>query len=139
MSVSKISAFVEVKEWSKTNLTDITPFAYSVYTYVKRIPAGKVVTYKMVAEAIDSPYASRAVGTALKKNPFAPIVPCHRVINSDFTVGGFMGKTESNIKCEMLQSEGICIVNGKIINDTAYRASILYVPKFKVAELVIED
>lgn len=67
----------------------ITEFQKKVYDFVKTISKGKTVTYKEVAVAIGRPKAYRAVGNALNKNPFAPIVPCHRVIKSNGDIGGF--------------------------------------------------
>lgn len=61
------------------------------------------MTYKEVAMAIGLPKAYRAVGNALNKNPFAPKVPCHRVIRSDGTIGGFASGTKKKI--ELLKRE----------------------------------
>jgi methylated-DNA-[protein]-cysteine S-methyltransferase len=61
-----------------------------VYDFVAQIPEGQVTTYKALSDALKS--HPRAVGQALRVNPFAPLpVPCHRVIASDFTIGGFSG------------------------------------------------
>ena len=81
----------------------ITEFQQKVYDFVKTIPKGKTATYKEVAIAIGHPKSYRAVGNALNKNPFAPIVPCHRVIKSDGTIGGFAQGTEK--KTELLKKE----------------------------------
>jgi len=86
-------------------------FSNKVYNIVKKIPKGKVSTYKNVAKALNCK-AYRAVGTALNKNPYAPKVPCHRVINSNGYVGGFAKGT--NAKIRLLKSEGIEIRNNKI-------------------------
>lgn len=73
----------------------LTPFQAKVYKIVSTIPRGETRTYKWVAEKIGSPKASRAVGQALKRNPFIGKVPCHRVICSDGSLGGFSrGKEE---------------------------------------------
>lgn len=61
------------------------------------------MTYKEVAHAIGKPKAYRAVGNALNRNPFAPEVPCHRVIKSDGSIGGFA--SGSNKKLKLLKSE----------------------------------
>ena len=82
-----------------------------VYKTCKLIPKGKVSTYKELAHAINSK-AYRAVGTALNKNPYAPKVPCHRVINSNGKIGEFASGTENKIK--ILKKEGIEIKNNKI-------------------------
>ena len=81
------------------------------YEILKKVPRGKVTTYKEIARALRSK-AYRAVGNAMNKNPHAPKVPCHRVIKSDSSVGGFASGTRK--KAEMLRKEGIEIVKGKI-------------------------
>lgn len=65
-----------------------TPFEERVYDALKRIPAGRVTTYKELARFLNVP-SPRAVGQALKRNPYAPRVPCHRVIRSDGAMGGY--------------------------------------------------
>lgn len=80
-----------------------TKFQQKVYDFVKTIPKGKTATYKEVAIAIGNPNAYRAVGNALNKNPFAPVVPCHRVVRSDGQVGGFAQGTIKKVK--LLQDE----------------------------------
>ena len=86
-------------------------FQNKVYQICKRIPKGKVTTYKAIAKAIGTK-AYRAVGSALNKNPYAPKVPCHRVINSDGRLGGFATGIKNKIK--LLKKEGIRINNKKI-------------------------
>lgn len=76
------------------------------------IPQGKITTYKNIAQFIGKSGASQAVGNALRNNPFSPIVPCHRVLPSDFKIGGFFGKTsedslEVKKKMGILKNEGI--------------------------------
>ncbi len=78
---------------SKINKAGITDFQKAVYRTVARIPRGRTMTYAQVAAAIGRPKAVRAVGNALNRNPFAPAVPCHRVIRSDGSLGGFAGGT----------------------------------------------
>jgi len=68
-----------------------TEFQRRVYRAVCRIPAGQTRSYRWVAERLGRPAAARAVGQALHRNPFAPLVPCHRVIRSDGSLGGFAG------------------------------------------------
>jgi len=67
----------------------VTDFEKAVYRAVMTIPMGETRSYKWVARQIGSPRSSRAVGNALNKNPYAPYVPCHRVIASDGTLGGY--------------------------------------------------
>ena len=86
-----------------------TVFAGRVYEIVRGIPAGCVATYGAVAAAIGSGSA-RAVGQALRKNPFAPEVPCHRVVRSDGATGGFFGETSEGAvqgKRRLLENEGV--------------------------------
>ena len=66
-----------------------TDFEKKVYAAVKKIPPGEVRSYKWVARKISHPKACRAVGNALNKNPHIGKVPCHRVIRSDGSIGGF--------------------------------------------------
>jgi methylated-DNA-[protein]-cysteine S-methyltransferase len=66
----------------------ITLFQKKVYNIVKRIPKGRVLTYKEVAERLGNPKAYRAVGNALNKN-HNPQIPCHRVIKSNGSIGGY--------------------------------------------------
>ena len=67
----------------------LTPFQQAVYRAAARIPRGQTRSYQWVARAIGRPRAVRAVGNALNRNPFAPRIPCHRVIRSDGSLGGF--------------------------------------------------
>ncbi|MBI3622672.1 MGMT family protein [Candidatus Pacearchaeota archaeon] len=89
----------------------MNPFYEKIYAKLRKVPKGKVTTYRDLAHAVKSK-AYRAVGTAMNKNPYAPKVACHRVINSDGKVGQFASGTKNKIK--MLKAEGISIVNGKI-------------------------
>lgn len=81
------------------------------YALLRRVPMGKVTTYKALAEALDCK-AYRAVGQAMNKNPYAPEVPCHRVIASDGRIGGFAHGTEKKIA--LLKQEGVIIEQDKI-------------------------
>jgi O-6-methylguanine DNA methyltransferase len=64
-------------------------FEKKVYRTVLKIPLGETKSYKWVAQKIGRPKAVRAVGTALKNNPFTLLIPCHRVVNSDGSLGGY--------------------------------------------------
>ncbi|KAF9358331.1 hypothetical protein BGX26_001988 [Mortierella sp. AD094] len=69
----------------------VTPFQFQVYDLCAQIPKGQISTYKHISDALQS--SSRAVGQALKINPYAPLpVPCHRVLDSKLYIGGFMGQ-----------------------------------------------
>jgi methylated-DNA-[protein]-cysteine S-methyltransferase len=93
--------------------TITTIFERDVILEVAKIPSGNVKTYKDIAESINST-AYRAVGTAIGKNPFPILVPCHRVIRSNGEVGGFRGGT--SMKIEILENEGIKINKSKVVN-----------------------
>ena len=67
-------------------------FQRKVWNYLKKIPKGKTKTYSQVASAIGSPSSIRAVANAIGKNPYPPRIPCHRVIRSDGSLGGYSGK-----------------------------------------------
>ena len=66
-----------------------TTFERKVYAAVRHIPKGQTQTYQWVARQIGKPRAARAVGNALNRNPYAPHVPCHRVVRSDGSLGGY--------------------------------------------------
>jgi methylated-DNA-[protein]-cysteine S-methyltransferase len=78
-------------------------FTEKVYEVVKKIPKGKVLTYKQVAEKAGNPKAYRAVGNILNKN-YDPKIPCHRVIKSDGTFGGYNRGMQNKLK--ILKEEG---------------------------------
>lgn len=88
-----------------------TSFEKDVIIEVAKIPHSSVKTYKDIAESLNT-RGYRAVGTAIGKNPFPIVVPCHRVIRSDGRVGGFRGGTKMKIK--MLKNEGMKPGTGKI-------------------------
>ena len=83
-----------------------TKFQLKVWKYLKTIPRGKVKTYKEVAIGIKKPNSARAVANACANNPYSPNIPCHRVIRSDGTLGGFSGVGGIKTKKKMLKSEG---------------------------------
>jgi len=74
-------------------LRGVTPFQRRVYRALQLVPRGRVTTYRLLAKFIGCG-SCRAVGQALRRNPFAPRVPCHRVIASDGSLGGFAGARE---------------------------------------------
>lgn len=89
--------------------TRLTEFRMKVYAAVAAIPKGKVSTYGRVARHIGCG-SPRAVGQALRVNPFAPEIPCHRVVRSDLTLGGFSGETRGDTidrKRLLLIAEGV--------------------------------
>lgn len=86
-----------------------TPFQNRVYAACRLIPAGRVCTYAALGRWIGC-RSPRAIGQALKRNPYAPEVPCHRVIASNRTLGGFNGAStgpETVRKRRLLQEEGV--------------------------------
>lgn len=94
----------------------VTPFQQRVYEAVSLIPKGKVSTYRDVARFIDCG-SPRAVGQALRVNPYAPQVPCHRIIAASLTIGGFQGwRAGAAIerKRRMLALEGILFKAGQL-------------------------
>ena len=84
-----------------------TDFQIKVWKALKKIKKGEVKTYKEVAMAINRPKAARAVANACAKNPYAPEVPCHRVIRSDGTLGGFSSPGGTKTKKKMLKRSQI--------------------------------
>ena len=85
-------------------------FKEKCYQILKKVPKGKVTTYKAIANSLNSK-AYRAVGTAMKKN-ISKKVPCHRVINSDGKIGQYnLGVSK---KIQLLKSEGIMVENNKV-------------------------
>ena len=93
-------------------MTDFQQKCYQILT--TNVPEGRVITYAGLAKLIGHPKAHRAVGSAMNKNPFAPKVPCHRVVKSNGEVGGFA--QDIQIKIHRLKQEGIEIKNNKILN-----------------------
>jgi len=83
-----------------------TPFQLSVWQEIKNIPKGKIKTYKDIAIAIGNPKSSRAVANACGKNPFPIAIPCHRVICSNGSVGGYSGLGGVTEKKNLLRKEG---------------------------------
>ena len=82
-------------------------FQVKVWSYLRKIPRGSVKTYSQVAKDIGKPLAVRAVANAIGKNPYAPKIPCHRVIRSDGSLGGYSGKGGVKTKRFLLKKEGI--------------------------------
>jgi methylated-DNA-[protein]-cysteine S-methyltransferase len=89
----------------KQQLASLTPFQRSVLLACAKIPEGQTRTYQQIARAIGKPKASRAVANALAINPLAPSIPCHRVIRSDGSLGGYSGKGGIKTKAKLLKRE----------------------------------
>ena len=97
---------------------NVTGFQQAVYDSISRGPRGRVTTYALLAQSIGC-RSPRAVGQALRRNPFAPKVPCHRAIASDLTPGGFNGAragTEIARKLRLLATEGVAFRNGRLVD-----------------------
>ena len=95
---------VDFSNW-QLDLNEYTDFQRSILQTVKKIPYGKIQTYKKVAETANYPKAYRAVGNTMRNNPIPLIIPCHRVIKSDGTLGGFSGKEGIALKKRMIDLE----------------------------------
>ena len=93
-----------------------TPFQQRVYDALCRVPTGRVTTYKALGEFLGC-RSYQAIGQALRRNPYAPRVPCHRVIASDQTIGGFGGDTQGKKireKLRLLAEEGVEFENARL-------------------------
>lgn len=88
-------------------------FNQKIYSLLKKVPKGKVTTYKILAEAAGT-RAYRAVGSAMRCNPDSPRVPCHRVVDSKGHLHGFAQGLKK--KAEMLEKEGVKIKNNRIVD-----------------------
>ena len=85
-----------------------------VYKKLIQVPQGKITTYGELSKAVGLKNGQRVIGQIMKKNPYPVIIPCHRVVKSDGTVGGYA--YGGDIKTNMLQKEGIKIHDGKILD-----------------------
>lgn len=90
----------------------LTDFSKIVWLALKKIPCGRVTTYKEIAKYLGRPKAARAVGNACNRNPDAPTVPCHRVVKSDGGLGGYARGVKKKI--ELLEKEGVRAEKGKV-------------------------
>jgi len=92
----------------------MTDFQAQCYEALKRVPPGMVITYAGLAEMIGRPRAHRAVGSAMNKNPFAPEIPCHRVVKSNGELGGFAD--DISVKIKRLHEEGVLVCGNKVVD-----------------------
>jgi len=117
--IPKVKAHLkgEAQDFSKVpvDFDSSSELRRTVYLAIQKIPAGRVMTYGELAAHIGKPKASRAVGTALGKNPIPLIVPCHRVITSSGKLGGFSAPGGVAVKTSLLEREGISLVKGKVL------------------------
>lgn len=98
-----------------------TAHASKVYAMCMRVPRGRVTTYGAIAKVLGT--CPRAVGSALRRNPHAPHVPCHRVVAASLQLGGFRGRWGSQhvdvqIKKAMLQREGVRFLDDRVVDRT---------------------
>ena len=91
------------------DLSGLTDFQQQILEFVRAIPLGASTTYGEIAEAIQNPNASRAIGQVLRRNPIPIIIPCHRVLSADGTLGGYGGVMGSHRKIALLKHEGIIL------------------------------
>ena len=92
----------------------LTAFRGKVYAIARRIPKGKVATYGELAKMAGHPGAARAVGTLMKTNPYAPQVPCHRVVSASGALTGYSAKGGLKKKKAMLVREGVKFKEEKV-------------------------
>lgn len=97
---------LEIPKKIQHQMTQYTPFQQKVWKACYQIPKGETRTYSWIAQKIGQPAAVRAVGSALGKNPFAPTIPCHRVLRSDGGMGGYSGEGGLKTKLSLLKKEG---------------------------------
>lgn len=88
--------------------------AEKVYALLKRVPRGKVTTYKALAHACE--FSPREIGRILSRNPYAPKVPCHRVVRADGSLGGYThgGRQNPALKMRILKREGVEFSRGRV-------------------------
>jgi O-6-methylguanine DNA methyltransferase len=94
----------------KLDLSQCTDFQRKVLTVARRIPHGATVSYAALARLSGHPAAVRAVASVMRNNDFPLIVPCHRIVRSDGSIGGFMGETtgrSTDLKRRLLEAEGV--------------------------------
>ncbi len=90
----------------KIDLAGCSEFEKRVYQALRKIPYGGITTYGKLAESIGMPYAARAVGNAMAKNPLPLVIPCHRVIKSNGAIGRFSALSGVALKRHLLDLEG---------------------------------
>ncbi|MBN2466730.1 MAG: methylated-DNA--[protein]-cysteine S-methyltransferase [Deltaproteobacteria bacterium] len=106
-----LAAYFEGKEIVSPlpiDLSSFSDFSQAVWRATQSISYGTVRPYSWVGKCMKKAGAARAVGNALRRNPFPLIVPCHRVIHKDGSLGGFSGLTGTAVKRKLLELEGVC-------------------------------
>jgi methylated-DNA-[protein]-cysteine S-methyltransferase len=112
-AIAAITALLEGRPGEPRDLThllldmdSVPPFHQRVYAFVRRIPPGETLTYGEVAQRLGEPGTARAVGQAMGSNPYAPVVPCHRVLGAGAKGVGFSAHGGTQTKLKMLEMEG---------------------------------
>ncbi|MGN1321107.1 MAG: methylated-DNA--[protein]-cysteine S-methyltransferase [Methanosphaera sp.] len=94
-------------DYSHLDFSILTDFQRIVLLKQKDIPHGRVTSYKKLAELIDKPKSARPVANVLSSNPFPIVIPCHRTVRSDWTIGGYVGMNDGLYKRLILENEGV--------------------------------
>ena len=115
------------------DMSGMTDFQRRVYQLALRIAPGQTCTYGELAAQLGGRHLARAVGQALGRNPFAPVVPCHRVLAAGGRPGGFSAEGGTVTKLRLLQSEGACLGSQAGLFDTA-EATALIAPSMGPAQ-----
>jgi methylated-DNA-[protein]-cysteine S-methyltransferase len=90
-----------------SNFSNLAPFTRKVLTACAKIPYGKAVSYSQLARQAGKPLAARAVGNALAKNPLPLLIPCHRVIHSDGSIGKFSAFLETGASSQLISGKAL--------------------------------
>ncbi len=106
----------------RLDFSELTDFQKTVLLKQNEIPHKKVITYKGLSEMIGKKNSARPVANVLSTNPFPLLIPCHRTVLSDWTVGGYAGTNDGSYKKLILENEGICFKNGVVKKE--YRCSL---------------
>jgi methylated-DNA-[protein]-cysteine S-methyltransferase len=99
----------QIPEELPVQIDFLTEFQQDVLSLVKEIPMGSVTTYGDLAKQTENEYAARAVGQVLRRNPLPIIIPCHRVVRSGGSIGGYGGILGSERKIALLKHEGVIL------------------------------
>lgn len=105
---------------NKLDFTDLTEFQREVLKKQSEVPYGKVTSYKKLAELIDKPRSARPVANVLSNNYYPLVIPCHRTVRSDWTLGGYNGSLNAYYKEFLLENEGIKIEKDIISKEYRY-------------------
>ena len=100
------------------DLDRCSPFQRSVILAEYGVPRGYVTTYGRLAHQVGAPRASRAAGRALATNPFPIVIPCHRAVRSDGSLGGYQGGVE--MKAGLLEMEGVQVERGRVLMNRVF-------------------